>query len=680
MNTNNNTASTNSNYNMNTLPHNRPEHVVNLITPQNTMSNQTNTQFNDTIVVELTETDISTTLNDEETSASSYEEANTCPPHQAHNIEVIVTGNANIEIVSRRIMLPEDNEETYIDEDPHAVSSTDLESAKDNEDTNTDENAMDQHSVRVGEPNFDELEAIRLDSHIRSQLCIDRSLPKAIQNRILNHHTFTSLIDNLTSEWNSFNQHLTLATTARKSEKTRIHYSAQKSGRKGNSIASRLRSQFGISDELCPNFVLSTGNGRKPPPKKEISASHDVVKATIDTSSICGPFDEELITAVGLSLSGKKKKEFDANISKCINRQNHIKSMVEQSITNKSVVKKLKSVEKITELKRKQNQHIAAIRKKTDISSDVLPNAIVGHGNNLPSRKKELKDIGWVSTIQTDGYDDEDVYIQHSSRRRNCYGCVGQTLNTMNLALNSAKLDHMTVATKFGSNKKFTDSQPDVVLIQCFGQNPCTEKGKCGSPCGVYFCATDPMLLARIEDEESAEECERWLNIVESKRIALLRIKYGPEVFAFCPNHDCSMNQSGFLVQAAVDFKNGIGTEPQKHITCQKCATSWCSCCSMSPYHERKICPGVAYIKGTVEMKLTGADLNQFLKENKACPGCNTLTHKFEACDHMTCKPCSTHWCWRCNGKRDPSNPYVHTCPAGVDYDTGRDPHDRDRH
>lgn len=671
MNTNNNTASANGNYNTNTLPNNRPEHVVNLITPQNTMSNPTNTQFNDTIVVELAETYVSITLDEEASDSSS---------HQVHNVEVFIAGNENVEIVSRRIVLQEDNEETHTDEDPHAVSSTDLESAKDNEDTNTDENAMDQHSVRVGEPNFDELEAIRSDSHIRSQFCIDRSLPKVIQNRISHYHIFTSLIGNLTSEWNSFKQHLTLATTARKSEKTRIHYSAQKSGRKGNSIATKLRSQFGIPDEVCPNFVLSTGNGRKPPQKKEISASHDVVKATIDTPSMCGLFDEELITAVGLSLSGKKKKEFDDNIGKCIDRQNHIKSMMEQSIRKKSVVGKLKSVEKITELKRKQNQLIAAIRKKTDISSDVLPNAIVGHGNNLPSRKKELKEIGWVSTIQTDGYDDEDVYIQHSSRRRNCYGCVGQTLNTMNLALNSAKLDHMTVATKFGSNKKFTNYQPDVVLIQCFGQNPCTEKGICGSPCGVYFSATDPMLLDRIEEEESAEERERWLNIVESKRIALLRIKYGPEVFAFCPNHDCSMNQSGFLVQAAVDFKNNIGPEPQKHITCQECATSWCSSCSMSPYHERKICPGVAYTKGTVEMKLTGADLDQFLRENKACPGCNTLTHKFEACDHMTCRPCSTHWCWRCNGKRDPSNPYVHTCPTDVDYDTGRDPHDRDRH
>lgn len=32
----------------------------------------------------------------------------------------------------------------------------------------------------------------------------------------------------------------------------------------------------------------------------------------------------------------------------------------------------------------------------------------------------------------------------------------------------------------------------------------------------------------------------------------------------------------------------------------------------------------------------------------KTCPNCSAYTQKNEGCNHMTCKSCSIHYCWKC--------------------------------
>ncbi len=637
------------------------------------MSNTNGIQLNDTIVSELSGTFMSEEPNDEVSTSATDSQ-------QLPDVEVVVLGNAQIEIISRRNVHHDEEDEVAVVED--VIEEEDDE---DNvvdvvvEEENGDENAMDQHSIRIGEPDFDQLNAIVLDATVRSRFRVDQSLSKGIKNRIQRCEKLRQDIQTLRTTWTRFDREKASLVVSTGIYKNINSMKMMKTGRRGNTLASRIRSQFEISDELCPNFVLAIGNGSKPKAKvASVASSDDTVE---DSTSNCGSFDVELVKAVGMSLTGKNKKLFDNQISSCIQRQQKIEK-VEQSCSATSGLKKLQDQAKLSDLKRTQNKRLAVLRNSTGITCDVLPNAINGHGNSGVCRKKTVDDAGWISTVICDGYDEEDRYVQHSSRRNKCTGCVGYTFSTMTSALakSTTALGCSTTAIKFGGNKKLTEIESDIVLIPCCGTNQSwTDKdGKQhdGSSCGVVFSAMDPAILDRIRDENEGDR-ERWIALVEAKRIGLLRLKYGTEVFAFCPNRECSMNQTGFLVQAAVDHKNGFGPKPSKHMTCHECATTWCSCCSMTPYHDRKVCPGAAYAKGR-EMNLSGEDMAQFLRENKPCPGCNILSHKYIACDHMTCN-CGTHWCWRCCEKRNPANPYVHRCPDGVDYDAPRDGHDRDR-
>ena len=54
----------------------------------------------------------------------------------------------------------------------------------------------------------------------------------------------------------------------------------------------------------------------------------------------------------------------------------------------------------------------------------------------------------------------------------------------------------------------------------------------------------------------------------------------------------------------------------------------------------------------------------------------DAITQLDIGCDHLMCRQCGTHWCWRCRGIRNSNLSYAHKCPTNVEYSKSRDCHD----
>ncbi|KAK3217227.1 hypothetical protein GRF29_1g2301522 [Pseudopithomyces chartarum] len=57
------------------------------------------------------------------------------------------------------------------------------------------------------------------------------------------------------------------------------------------------------------------------------------------------------------------------------------------------------------------------------------------------------------------------------------------------------------------------------------------------------------------------------------------------------------------------------------------------------------------------EEELTRAYL---LTDTSPCPKCRTSVSKIEACNHITCRQCTTHFCYLCSAPIDPMSPLAH--------------------
>lgn len=142
--------------------------------------------------------------------------------------------------------------------------------------------------------------------------------------------------------------------------------------------------------------------------------------------------------------------------------------------------------------------------------------------------------------------------------------------------------------------------------------------------------------------------------------------KQFPEIFSFCPNKECQWASKSFPVTIKLSENDDENIDcshcgGHHHVhghkqTCPdpNCATTFCSICKISPYHDKDICRG----------PVDGDDENSVLirKITKPCPSCKFRTDKRDGCDHMSCFRCSTHWCWRCLQKLDKNTPYRHKC------------------
>jgi len=57
--------------------------------------------------------------------------------------------------------------------------------------------------------------------------------------------------------------------------------------------------------------------------------------------------------------------------------------------------------------------------------------------------------------------------------------------------------------------------------------------------------------------------------------------------------------------------------------------------------------------------------LRMLSKDSQNCPKCHVLITRSAGCNHMTCRSCGTHFCYKCGKELDPSDPYAHFREGG---------------
>jgi len=84
------------------------------------------------------------------------------------------------------------------------------------------------------------------------------------------------------------------------------------------------------------------------------------------------------------------------------------------------------------------------------------------------------------------------------------------------------------------------------------------------------------------------------------------------------------------------------------------CGGAWCPKCGGKPHWPAR-CQDVKDLKG---LQTT------HLPETKLCPGCSTMIEKNGGCSHMTCRQCSTHFCWMCGAHSKTGYPHYQGVPC----------------
>jgi hypothetical protein len=83
-------------------------------------------------------------------------------------------------------------------------------------------------------------------------------------------------------------------------------------------------------------------------------------------------------------------------------------------------------------------------------------------------------------------------------------------------------------------------------------------------------------------------------------------------------------------------------------VTCMGCRISWCSVCSVSPYHTDISC--AEYELSTLST-LNGSFLKDMREQGilKNCPNCLSTYSKNIGCNKIVCHICRCKWCWLCS-------------------------------
>lgn len=156
--------------------------------------------------------------------------------------------------------------------------------------------------------------------------------------------------------------------------------------------------------------------------------------------------------------------------------------------------------------------------------------------------------------------------------------------------------------------------------------------------------------------------------------------------FGFCPRPGCEQLVHG-------DPKD-VGTPYESMRHCTACSYYFCVFCSKA-WHYGNPCNIVsntalieAYQKTAegsmerkmMEMKYGKVNLERMVrtfeeeKSNRAwieantqrCPCCHVNITKSFGCNHMACKACNTHFCYRCGTRLPPNEPYKHFNTPGM--------------
>jgi hypothetical protein len=112
-----------------------------------------------------------------------------------------------------------------------------------------------------------------------------------------------------------------------------------------------------------------------------------------------------------------------------------------------------------------------------------------------------------------------------------------------------------------------------------------------------------------------------------------------------CPKANCT----GFAVVENPDVK----------FYCLKCSTTKCVRCDVTPFHEGLTCD--QFMEWKRDNDNGDNSFEEYVESEKhgKCPNCSLVVSKTEGCNHITCF-CGTHFCYLCNEKLDPEDPYPH--------------------
>ena len=95
---------------------------------------------------------------------------------------------------------------------------------------------------------------------------------------------------------------------------------------------------------------------------------------------------------------------------------------------------------------------------------------------------------------------------------------------------------------------------------------------------------------------------------------------------------------------------------------CEDCSYAFCRLCRHTWHGDFFDCRARVNIPSerTILEKEEEASL-EFIRQNTTkCPKCETPVQKSEACNHMTCVQCRTHFCYLCSTFLNPFHPYDH--------------------
>ncbi|KAL4486752.1 hypothetical protein ABPG72_006584 [Tetrahymena utriculariae] len=130
--------------------------------------------------------------------------------------------------------------------------------------------------------------------------------------------------------------------------------------------------------------------------------------------------------------------------------------------------------------------------------------------------------------------------------------------------------------------------------------------------------------------------------------------------FIRCPTPNCDSFFGRVYKSSNGDY---LDLSIPLNIRCSECYQQFCLLQTDPKIKNSKV---HEYHQGKCENYKDKQFIEQMLLEEggKYCPNCNIPIIKNEGCNHMTCKACSTHFCWICDKVFDPEIIYQHmnTC------------------
>lgn len=355
-----------------------------------------------------------------------------------------------------------------------------------------------------------------------------------------------------------------------------------------------------------------------------------------------------------------------------LSRLQHASKRITDARTKKLRKEAITLFEKrITEWNRMINQHFKdpAIRPLPTINTKTRH--VHGHVGSLP----ETTDTMNLDTRVEGDKNDPLCHVCTHHTASNTYPCCSIPRSGLQVALpfwfKDPKL--WVISAKRCSHAMGTPSHA-CLLPQCCRRNL---QLKCQQKHTVHCPGTGSLCGSTIQLKKMLDLLDRpTRNTFTDDMIVDLYAKVlhrdHPTLICYCPSNTCTYASKPFQsipVDEDHDPLTSIHCDScnkRHHIHDHKqvcpdkdCGVTFCSVCKMSPYHENQICQGP---KDADLANMDDETYKKLIATTKPCPHCKVRIEKSANCDKMTCAQCHGYWCWRCNQKLDPHDPYKHTC------------------